>query len=153
MSPSQLRQDPSSLRFPCPEIHRITEWSGLAGPSVGDVVQPPAEAGSPTAGCKGTACSRKEHFEGSLHAGSSSACSWDGFVLIKVCLPSSGSSLQWSILLLGDAGQGIANSQGTCWQRRCAWRLAAKKTQRWAFRKAPRQCCDLSFGNPGSDPG
>ena len=31
--------------------HRITEWWGLAGPSVGDPAQPPAEAGSPRAGC------------------------------------------------------------------------------------------------------
>ena len=30
---------------------RITEWSGLEGTSVGHPVQPPAEAGSPTAGC------------------------------------------------------------------------------------------------------
>ena len=33
--------------------HRITECSGLAGTSVGHPVQPPAEAGSPTAGCTG----------------------------------------------------------------------------------------------------
>jgi len=33
--------------------HRITEWSGLEGTSVGRLVQPPAEAGSPTAGCTG----------------------------------------------------------------------------------------------------
>jgi len=32
---------------------RITEWSGLEGTSVGHPVQPPAEAGSPTAGCTG----------------------------------------------------------------------------------------------------
>ena len=31
--------------------HRITEWSGLAGISVGHPAQPPAGAGSPTAGC------------------------------------------------------------------------------------------------------
>jgi len=31
--------------------HRITECSGLAGPSVGHPAQPPAQAGSPTAGC------------------------------------------------------------------------------------------------------
>jgi len=31
----------------------ITEWSGLEGTSVGHLVQPPAEAGSPTAGCTG----------------------------------------------------------------------------------------------------
>ena len=31
--------------------HRITEWSGLAGTSVGHPAQPPAQAGSPTAGC------------------------------------------------------------------------------------------------------
>ena len=31
----------------------ITKWSGLAGPSVGHPVQPPAEAGSPRAGCTG----------------------------------------------------------------------------------------------------
>jgi len=33
--------------------HRITEWSGLTGTSVGHLVQPPAEAGSPRAGCTG----------------------------------------------------------------------------------------------------
>ena len=32
-------------------FHRITEWSGLAGTSVGHPAQPPAQAGSPTAGC------------------------------------------------------------------------------------------------------
>ena len=32
-------------------FHRITEWSGLAGPSMGHPSQPPAEAGSPRAGC------------------------------------------------------------------------------------------------------
>jgi len=31
--------------------HRITEWSGLKGTSVGHPAQPPAEAGSPRAGC------------------------------------------------------------------------------------------------------
>jgi len=34
-------------------IHRITECSGLAGTSVGHPAQPPAQAGSPTAGCTG----------------------------------------------------------------------------------------------------
>jgi len=33
--------------------HRITEWSGLEGTSVGHLVQPPTEAGSPRAGCTG----------------------------------------------------------------------------------------------------
>jgi len=33
--------------------HRITEWWGLEGTSVGHPVQPPAEAGPPTAGCTG----------------------------------------------------------------------------------------------------
>jgi len=33
------------------QCHRITEWSGLAGPSVGHPAQPPAAAGSPRAGC------------------------------------------------------------------------------------------------------
>jgi len=33
--------------------HRITECSGLEGTSVGHPVQPPAQAGSPTAGCTG----------------------------------------------------------------------------------------------------
>jgi len=33
--------------------HRITECSGLEGTSVGHLVQPPAKAGSPTAGCTG----------------------------------------------------------------------------------------------------
>jgi len=33
--------------------HRITEWSGLEGTSVGHPVQPPAQAGSPTVGCRG----------------------------------------------------------------------------------------------------
>jgi len=33
--------------------HRITEWSGLEGSSVGHPVQPPAQAGSPRAGCTG----------------------------------------------------------------------------------------------------
>jgi len=31
----------------------VTEWSGLAGTSVGHPVQPPAQAGPPTAGCRG----------------------------------------------------------------------------------------------------
>ena len=31
--------------------YRIPAWQGLAGPSVGHPPQPPAEAGSPTAGC------------------------------------------------------------------------------------------------------
>ena len=34
-------------------FHRITEWLGLEGTSVGHPVQPPAEAGSPTAGRTG----------------------------------------------------------------------------------------------------
>jgi len=34
-----------------PQNHRITECSGLEGTSVDHVVQHPAEAGSPTAGC------------------------------------------------------------------------------------------------------
>ena len=33
--------------------HRITEWWGLEGTSVGHPVQPPAEAGLPTVGCRG----------------------------------------------------------------------------------------------------
>ena len=33
--------------------HRITAWSGLEGTSVGHPVQPPAQAGSPSAGCTG----------------------------------------------------------------------------------------------------
>jgi len=33
------------------ELHRITERSGLAGTSVGPPAQPPAQAGSPRAGC------------------------------------------------------------------------------------------------------
>ena len=33
--------------------HRITEWSGLEGTSVGHPVPPPAKAGSPRAGCTG----------------------------------------------------------------------------------------------------
>jgi len=33
--------------------HRITAWLGLEGTSVGHPVQPPAEAGSPRAGCTG----------------------------------------------------------------------------------------------------
>ena len=32
---------------------RFTEWSGLEGTSVGHPVQPPAQAGSPRAGCTG----------------------------------------------------------------------------------------------------
>ena len=35
------------------ETHRITEWRGLEGTSVGHPVQPPAQAGSPRAGCTG----------------------------------------------------------------------------------------------------
>jgi len=35
------------------ENHRIPAWWGLAGPSVGHPAQPPAEAGSPRAGCRG----------------------------------------------------------------------------------------------------
>jgi len=34
-------------------FHRITEWEGLEGPSGDHPAQPPAEAGSPTAGCRG----------------------------------------------------------------------------------------------------
>ena len=34
--------------------YRITAWSGLEGTSVGLLVQPPAKAGSPTAGCTGS---------------------------------------------------------------------------------------------------
>ena len=33
--------------------HRITEWSGLEETSVGHPAQPPAQAGSPTADCRG----------------------------------------------------------------------------------------------------
>ena len=33
--------------------HRIAEWWGLGGPSVGHPAQPPAQAGSPRAGCTG----------------------------------------------------------------------------------------------------
>ena len=32
-------------------FHRVTEWSGLEGTSVGHPAQPPAQAGSPRAGC------------------------------------------------------------------------------------------------------
>jgi len=39
------------LVFPVSQNHRLTEWSGLEGTSVGHPVQPPAEAGSPRAGC------------------------------------------------------------------------------------------------------
>ena len=35
----------------CQTEPELTEWQGLAGPSVGHPAQPPAEAGSPTAGC------------------------------------------------------------------------------------------------------
>ena len=35
------------------ELHRITEWSGLEGTSVGHPVQLPVEAGSPRAGGTG----------------------------------------------------------------------------------------------------
>jgi len=34
-------------------VHRITECSGLEETSVGHLVQPPAKAGSPRAGCTG----------------------------------------------------------------------------------------------------
>ena len=34
-----------------PGFYRIPAWSGLAGPSVGHPAQPPAQAGSPRAGC------------------------------------------------------------------------------------------------------
>jgi len=34
-----------------PVSHRIPAWSGLTGPSVGHPAQPPAQAGSPRAGC------------------------------------------------------------------------------------------------------
>jgi len=36
-----------------PQNHRITEWSGLEVTSVGHLVRPPAQAGSPRAGCTG----------------------------------------------------------------------------------------------------
>jgi len=40
-----VRNDPVRLMF--------TEWSRLAGTSVGHPAQPPAQAGSPRAGCTG----------------------------------------------------------------------------------------------------
>ena len=46
-----FRQRRSARVFPGSRYHRITEWSGLAGPSVCHPAQPPAEAGSPRAGC------------------------------------------------------------------------------------------------------
>ena len=39
--------------LPGTAFHRITEWWGLEGTSVGHPVQPPAQAGSPTVGCRG----------------------------------------------------------------------------------------------------
>jgi len=46
---------PPAMEVPESKIqnHRIPAWQGLAGPSVGHPVQPPAEAGSPRAGCTG----------------------------------------------------------------------------------------------------
>ena len=38
--------------------HRVTAWWGLAGTSVGPPAQPPAQAGSPRAGCTGARRSR-----------------------------------------------------------------------------------------------
>ena len=43
----------SVLRVPNVSEDRITEWSGLEGTSVGHPAQPPAQAGSPRAGCTG----------------------------------------------------------------------------------------------------
>jgi len=48
--PCTLRR---SAQGSSPAYHRITEWQGVAGTSVGHPAQPPAQAGSPRAGCTG----------------------------------------------------------------------------------------------------
>jgi len=53
-TPGAARSAGSDSLTSCPKFsHRITECLGLAGPSVGHPAQPPAQAGSPRAGCKG----------------------------------------------------------------------------------------------------
>jgi len=42
-----------NFRYPLHRYHKITAWQGLEGTSVGHLVQAPAQAGSPRAGCTG----------------------------------------------------------------------------------------------------
>ena len=52
----KTKETPQALKpyfapwLPTPN-HRITAWQGLEGTSVGHLIQPPAQAGSPRAGC------------------------------------------------------------------------------------------------------
>ena len=46
----EMEEEPlPCLLPPCSQNHRLTAWSGLAGPSGGHPAQPPAQAGSPRA--------------------------------------------------------------------------------------------------------
>ena len=55
LDPAQVREysTQSTKTADIQQYHRISEWSGLEGTSGGHPAQPPAEAGSPRAGCTG----------------------------------------------------------------------------------------------------
>lgn len=98
----------------------------------------------------GMACPKKEYFWQKLQTGSSSECFWNGFVLIKLCLPSSGSILPWSIilvLLLQGTEQGIPSTQGHLESafRADAPGICQQRKPKGSFEKSPEQCYNSSF--------